>query len=567
MLYFILYENSGENRKRQRGESDMENTPWWKQRVIYQIYPMSFKDSNGDGVGDLRGIIEKLDYIHDLGAGAIWLSPVYDSPMEDNGYDIRDYYSVNPLFGTMQDMEELISEAHRRDLRIIMDLVLNHTSNQHEWFRKSVEGIEPYNDFYIWKPPVNGKKPNNWNGFFGGDVWEYVPARGAYYLHLFGKGQPDLNYRNPLLLDEIRKMLKFWLDKGVDGFRCDVINILFKESFENGRLGLPRGLEHYRSTRGNHRILQDLQETVFRPYHAFTVGESVLVTPEEANDFVAGEERELDQIFYFDHLCSNQIVVKWFRKKFVPAVFQEQIVKWMKTVDWNANSLESHDQPRSVSCIGNDGRYLSSSAKMLGMLLLSLKGTPYLYQGEEIGMTNYPFRIPEDVRDLEAFNALRIAKKIGIPAHVRQKMIWSVSRDNARTPVQWDSSPNAGFSQNAPWIPVNPNYDTVNINNQIKDEYSVLNFYKRMIALRNTDEVLRLGDFQLNSCGEVFDFRRSLSGSTYRILLNFTEKTQQKSNVEGIILISTLGDHKGPVGILSPFEGLIIKETVYHEKM
>ena len=540
----------------------MGNSPWWKERVIYQIYPMSFKDSNGDGFGDIRGIISKLDYIQELGIGAIWLSPVYDSPMEDNGYDIRDYYSVNPLFGTMEDMEELITQAHRRDLKIIMDLVINHTSDQHEWFRKSIERIEPYSDYYIWKSPVNGRKPNNWNGFFGGDVWEYVPARGEYYLHLFGKGQPDLNYGNPLVLDEIKNMLRFWLNKGIDGFRCDVINILYKESFENGRPGLPRGIEYYHSTAGTHRILKELQETIFQPYHAFTVGESVLVTPEEAHDFVSEEQKELDQIFYFDHLYSNQIFIKWFRKKFVPAEFQKHIVRWMETVNWNANSLESHDQPRSVSSFGNDGKNRNSSAKMLGMMLLSLRGTPYLYQGEEIGMTNYPFRIPEDIRDLEAMNVLRIAKKIGIPAYYRQKMIRTVSRDNARTPMQWDKTPNAGFSQKKPWIPVNCNYVTINVHDQIKDEKSVLLFYKKMIGMRNTDGVLKYGDFQICSCGDVFDFRRSLSDNSYRILLNFTEKSQQIPDVKGIILISTLGDHNGPERILSPYEGMIIKETV-----
>ena len=531
---------------------------WWENRVIYQIYPMSFYDSDGNGYGDLKGITEKLDYLCDLGVGAIWLSPVYASPMEDNGYDISDYCAVNPLFGTMTDMERLIREAHDRDLKVMMDLVINHTSSAHSWFRNSVMGIEPYKDFYIWRTPKDGKKPNNWNGFFGGDVWEYVPQRGQYYLHLFSKGQPDLNYDNPEVLEAVKCVLRFWLEKGIDGFRCDVINILFKESLDNGKPGLPCGIEHYRSTPGTHRILQELQDTVFSRYGAFTVGETVLVSPEEAPDFVEGARPELNQIFYFDHVYSNQIGIKWFRKRFSPAAFQKQIARWSKALTWNANFLENHDLPRCVSWIGEDGKNRSKAAKMLCMMLLSLRGTPYIYQGQEIGMTNYPFRIPEDIRDVEALNVLKLAEKIRIPKFYREEMIRKVSRDNARTPMQWNSGLNAGFSVGNPWINVNANHFRINIEDEQNDPESVLAFYKKMIRLRNGDPVLIQGDFDTLSIGDVFIYSRCYNGKEYRVLLNFTDREQKIGSVSDI-LISTDGVKADHVESLLPFEGIIAR--------
>ena len=341
----------------------MAETPWWQQKVIYQIYPMSFCDSNGDGIGDLAGIISRLDYLQKLGVGALWLSPVYPSPNKDNGYDISDYCNIHPNYGTLEQMDTLIAEAKKRDIRIIMDLVINHTSNQHEWFQKSRRRIAPYTDFYIWRKGENGKKPTNWGNFFGGNCWEFDEERGEYYLHLFAKEQPDLNYHNEAVIEAIENVMRFWLDRGVAGFRCDVINIIYKEAIKNGKWRPAlTGSEYYLSTPGCHRVLHRLYTDVLSQYNAFTVGETVFVTPKMADDLVNPARGELSTVFAFEHMETDCYKIKWFLRRFNPDRFFSCITKWQQQLPWNTVYLENHDQPRSVSRYGNDTKYQDESA-------------------------------------------------------------------------------------------------------------------------------------------------------------------------------------------------------------
>ena len=350
---------------------------WWQERVIYQIYPRSFMDSDGDGVGDLPGIIGKLDNLRDLGAGAIWLSPVYPSPDADNGYDISDYRGIDPKYGTMEDMDRLIAEAAKRDIKIIMDLVINHTSDRHPWFQASRDPGSPYRDWYLWRPGRDGGKPSNWTSFFAEDCWEPDPRSGEYYLHLFAKEQPDLNWGNPAVMEAIKDIMRFWLEKGVAGFRCDVINILFKTSLENGRKKLIlTGSEHYLSQEGTHRILRELRREVLDTYRAFTVGETVFVTPRTALELCAPERKELDLVFTFEHMDADQFTVKWFKRPFHAGRLAAALAKWQEALPWNALYLENHDQPRGVSRFGDESRWRTESAKLLGTMLLTLRGTP-----------------------------------------------------------------------------------------------------------------------------------------------------------------------------------------------
>ena len=533
---------------------------WWQEEAVYQIYPMSFCDSDNDGYGDLKGIISKLDYIRDLGVGAIWLSPVYASPMEDNGYDISDYRAINPMFGTMEDMDELIRKAHEKGLRVIMDMVINHTSSQHEWFRKSCEGIAPYDEYYIWKDG-RGKKnaaPNNWNGFFGGDVWEYSENRKKYYLHLFAKGQPDLNYSNPKVLEEIKDIFRFWCEKGIDGFRCDVINIIYKESFANGKKGLPRGKEHYITTEGCHSILREIQRDVLSKYDAFTVGETVFADTQDAYDLCFREDRELDELFYFDHTLADARGIKWFRRKFSSQRYTEGIAKWMEELPWNANALESHDLPRSISKFRTKGYLRNQSGKMLATLLLTLRGTPFIYQGEEIGMSNADLK-EDEVRDVETKNVVSIARKLHFPKKYIARIIREVSRDNARTPMQWSDGVNGGFSLVLPWIKVNPEYETYNVEKEEKDGDSILNYYKTLLSLRKKTPALVYGSFETLSTGNVFAYRREYRARKFVIALNFTDR-EQKTACSGKMVLSS-SNSEDFSGYLKPYEAVILEEN------
>lgn len=540
----------------------MTDTPWWKRKIIYQIYPMSFCDSNGDGIGDLPGIISRLDYLQRLGVGALWLSPVYPSPNKDNGYDISDYCEIHPNYGTLADMDRLIAEAKKRDIRIIMDLVINHTSDRHEWFQKSRRREEPYTDFYIWRKGEKGKKPTNWGSFFGEDCWEYDEVRGEYYLHLFAKEQPDLNYHNEKVIAAIEDVMRFWLDRGVAGFRCDVINIIYKEAIKNGRWRPAlTGCEYYLSTPGCHRVLHRLNRDVLSRYDAFTVGETVFVTPKMADDLVNPQREELCTVFSFEHMETDCFKIKWFLRKFKPDRFFACLTKWQNALPWNTVYFENHDQPRSVSRYGNDAEYHDQSAKALATLLLTLRGTPFLYEGEEIGMTNFDFPDMEKVRDVESINIWNMGKRLHLPYGLRWRMIKTKSRDNARTPMQWDDSINGGFSAGTPWLSVNGNYPRINVKRQEDDPGSVLSYYRQLIAFRNGSRVLQEGNFtELYRKNGVYAYRRACDGETLTIVISLAEG-ERKNPASGEVVCSNYGRETAPAR-LAPYEALVLREVV-----
>lgn len=540
----------------------MTDTPWWKRKIIYQIYPMSFCDSNGDGIGDLPGIISRLDYLQRLGVGALWLSPVYPSPNKDNGYDISDYCEIHPNYGTLADMDRLIAEAKKRDIRIIMDLVINHTSDRHEWFQKSRRREEPYTDFYIWRKGEKGKKPTNWGSFFGEDCWEYDEVRGEYYLHLFAKEQPDLNYHNEKVIAAIEDVMRFWLDRGVAGFRCDVINIIYKEAIKNGRWRPAlTGCEYYLSTPGCHRVLHRLNRDVLSRYDAFTVGETVFVTPKMADDLVNPQREELCTVFSFEHMETDCFKIKWFLRKFKPDRFFACLTKWQNALPWNTVYFENHDQPRSVSRYGNDAEYHDQSAKALATLLLTLRGTPFLYEGEEIGMTNFDFPDMEKVRDVESINIWNMGKRLHLPYGLRWRMIKTKSRDNARTPMQWDDSINGGFSAGTPWLSVNGNYPRINVKRQEDDPGSVLSYYRQLIAFRNGSRVLQEGDFtELYRKNDVYAYRRACDGEALTIVISLAQG-ERKNPASGEVVCSNYGRETAPAR-LAPYEALVLREVV-----
>ena len=540
----------------------MTDTPWWKRKIIYQIYPMSFCDSNGDGIGDLPGIISRLDYLQRLGVGALWLSPVYPSPNKDNGYDISDYCEIHPNYGTLADMDRLIAEAKKRDIRIIMDLVINHTSDRHEWFQKSRRREEPYTDFYIWRKGEKGKKPTNWGSFFGEDCWEYDEVRGEYYLHLFAKEQPDLNYHNEKVIAAIEDVMRFWLDRGVAGCRCDVINIIYKEAIKNGRWRPAlTGCEYYLSTPGCHRVLHRLNRDVLSRYDAFTVGETVFVTPKMADDLVNPQREELCTVFSFEHMETDCFKIKWFLRKFKPDRFFACLTKWQNALPWNTVYFENHDQPRSVSRYGNDAEYHDQSAKALATLLLTLRGTPFLYEGEEIGMTNFDFPDMEKVRDVESINIWNMGKRLHLPYGLRWRMIKTKSRDNARTPMQWDDSINGGFSAGTPWLSVNGNYPRINVKRQEDDPGSVLSYYRQLIAFRNGSRVLQEGDFtELYRKNGVYAYRRACNGEALTVVISLAEG-ERKNPASGEVVCSNYGRETAPAR-LAPYEALVLREVV-----
>ena len=532
---------------------------WWKDAVIYQIYPRSFQDSNGDGIGDIPGIISRLDYLAELGIGALWLCPVYQSPNADNGYDVSDYRAINPEYGTMADMERLIREARRRGIRIIMDLVINHTSTEHHWFRWGREKGSPYGDYYYWsRGDGDGGLPNNWTGFFGGDCWEFDVERCEYYLHLFGKEQADLNYHNPAVLEEVKDIMRFWLDKGVAGFRCDVINILWKDSLASSKKRAAlTGLVHYLSLEGTHKILRQLRQ-VLDEYDAFSVGEAVFVTPSMAQDLCGRDRRELDAVLTFEHMECDQYLVKWLKRKFRPKAFFDCLIQWQQELDWNTIYLENHDQPRSIPRFGSR-KYWKKSGKLLAVLLLTLRGTPFLYQGEEIGMTGFDFTRIRQVNDVESRNVNRILANLHVPAKLRWRMIARTSRDNARTPFQWSSGPQGGFTTGRPWLGVNHNCAKVNLADQRQDPDSIWSWYRDLCALRKSSDVLRRGSFQpLEATKQVFAYRRELEGESLTMVLNFSDKPAQTG--ERGQLVRSNYPRRGFDGTLQPWEAVILGE-------
>jgi len=561
---------------------------WWKDEIVYQIYPRSFQDSAetefpNDGIGDIPGIISHLDDIKALGAGIIWLSPVYQSPDADNGYDISDYYAINPRFGTMADMERLFAEAAKRGIKIIMDLVINHTSDEHEWFKKSRDPSSPYRDYYIWRPGKIGRggkilPPNNWTGFFMGETWEYDAQSGEFYLHLFDKKQPDLNYKNPKVIEEVKDILRFWLKKGAAGFRCDVINIIYKTSLEDGKRSMAvQGLEHYKSQEGNHEVLRQLRRDVLDKYDCFTVGETVFVGLEDAKLLCGEDRKELDMLFFFDHLEVDRRVAQFIPKKFRARKLLDVIAKWQRGLEWNAVYFENHDQPRIVSHYGaaekefalhgKPGMLWKRSAKMLALFQFTLRGTLFIYQGQEIGMTNFDFKSLKELNDVVSHGLDKLMQKLRIPASIRWKWIKASSRDNARTPMQWDDCKNAGFCPTKPWLGVNSNYKYINYTSQKNDSDSILNFYKKMIALRKVNRCLVYGEFiPVFADDRLMIYQRKYERETYTVALNFSSRNivipkKFSALFSGMLIASASGEklnYSNSVYTMLPWDGVVI---------
>ena len=532
------------------------NFPWWKERVFYQIYPRSFQDSNGDGIGDIHGIISRLDYLKWLGIGAIWLCPVYDSPNADMGYDIRDYERIMSEFGTMEDFEQLVAELHKRDIKLVMDLVANHSSDEHAWFVESRKSKEnPYRDYYIWRDGKEGKEPNNWSSFFTPSAWSYDQETDQWYLHLFSEKQPDLNWENENMRAEVYAMINRWLDKGVDGFRMDVISLIAKAP------GLPDGdgegyvfSEQYFAFQPKlHEYLREMRRECFAGRDCMCVGETTFVTTKNANS-VVGDGQELDLLFQFDIMDIDGEDGKWNVIPFDLLRLKRIISEWQKAIDWNTLFWGNHDQPRVVSRFGSTQteEIRVQSAKMLATAMYLMRGTPFIYQGEEIGMTNYPFTSPDELRDVESINLLLEAEKTGNRAWAWDGILHK-GRDNARTPIQWDESQNAGFSKRIPWIGVNPNYKQINVESAKMNPDSILHYYRKLIMFRNSSDVIRTGDFEMlyQSHEKLLIYRRKTTNESVIVCCNFTNAdVAMPKNLSGKIMIQSqyTGDVLGPYG-------------------
>ncbi|MCU9612664.1 alpha-glucosidase [Caldibacillus lycopersici] len=495
---------------------------WWQTAVVYQIYPRSFQDSNGDGIGDLQGIITRLDYLENLGISAIWLSPVYQSPNDDNGYDISDYQNIMTEFGTMEDMDELIKQAEKRNIKIIMDLVVNHTSDEHQWFIESRKGKDnPYRDYYIWRDPVNGRKPNDLRSIFSGSAWEFDEESGQYYLHLFSKKQPDLNWENESVRQEVWDMMNFWLEKGVGGFRMDVIDLIGKIPDQEITGNGPK----------LHEYLQEMNEKTFGNYDVLTVGETWGATPEIAKLYSNPKRKELSMVFQFEHIGLDQQEGKdkWDTKPLSVNELKKVLSKWQTSLGnegWNSLFWNNHDLPRIVSRWGNDTTYHKESAKMFAILLHLMKGTPYIYQGEEIGMTNCKITDISEVNDIESINMYKERLAQG---YSKEEIIDSINkkgRDNARTPMQWDNSENAGFTTGTPWLRVNPNYKEINVTANLADANSIFYCYKQLIQLRKDNPIIVWGDYVLveEVPEQVFMYLRKFEGETWAVVANFGDQ-------------------------------------------
>lgn len=510
---------------------------WWKEAVIYQVYPRSFQDSNDDGIGDIRGLISKLDYLKDLGIDVIWLGPVYKSPNDDNGYDISDYQDISEEFGTLADWEELISEIHKIGLKIVMDLVVNHTSDEHPWFIESKSSkASPKRDYYIWKGDKEGKEPNNWASFFTPSAWEFDEKTGEYYLHLFSRKQPDLNWENPILREEIYNMMDWWLEKGIDGFRMDVINCISKD---NKFLSVPSeddrykwGGEYFINGPRVHEYIQEMYRKVLSRYEVMTVGETPCVTPEEAILYVGEDRGELNMLFQFELMdIDSGPSGKWEVTPWNLSEFKNIITKWQKGMEgkgWNSLYLNNHDQPRQVSRFGNDLDFRAESAKMLATLIHTLQGTPYIYQGEEIGMTNVAFEAINDYRDIETLNMYHEAVSKGNADPLKiMKAIHQKGRDNARTPMQWSDEENGGFTAGKPWLKINSNYLKINVKNAQEDINSILHYYKKLIKLRKENLVMIYGKYIpiFEEHEAIISYIRSLKSERILVILNFSNRT------------------------------------------
>lgn len=554
---------------------------WWKKSVVYQIYPRSFCDSDGDGIGDLNGITGKLDYLKELGADVIWLSPVYESPNDDNGYDISDYQAVMKDFGTMADFDRMLEEIHARGMKLVMDLVVNHTSDEHPWFQESRKGKDnPYRDYYIWKKPKEGKEPNNWGSCFGGPAWEYEESSREYYLHLFSVKQPDLNWENPQVRREVYRMMNWWLDKGVDGFRMDVISLISKDpDFPDGPAGITGYAAFNYCANGPrvHEYLQEMRREVLDGRDTITVGECSGVTLEEALKYASCDEKELSMVFQFEHvdLDFDEKGNKWTDRKCRLTELKEVLSRWQTGLygkAWNSLFWCNHDQPRVVSRFGNDSpEYREVSAKMLAVCLHMMQGTPYIYQGEELGMTNVPFKGIADFRDLDSINAYWELTGKGIFKEEEMlRFLRYKSRDNARTPMQWDASPNAGFTEGEPWIMVNPNYGEINAADQIGREDSVFSFYKELVKLRKEKPVIVNGEYRLldPESEDVFVYERSFHEEHLLVVCSFAEKEllwRLPEEMAGQAAKRVIGNYEGqqwgPELMLRPYEASVWEWT------
>ena len=554
---------------------------WWKKSVVYQSYPRSFCDSDGDGIGDLNGITGKLDYLKELGADVIWLSPVYESPNDDNGYDISDYQAVMKDFGTMADFDRMLEEIHARGMKLVMDLVVNHTSDEHPWFQESRKGKDNlYRDYYIWKKPKEGKEPNNWGSCFGGPAWEYEESSGEYYLHLFSVKQPDLNWENPQVRREVYRMMNWWLDKGVDGFRMDVISLISKDpDFPDGPAGITGYAAFNYCANGPrvHEYLQEMRREVLDGRDTITVGECSGVTLEEALKYASCDGKELSMVFQFEHvdLDFDEKGNKWTDRKCRLTELKEVLSRWQTGLygrAWNSLFWCNHDQPRVVSRFGNDSpEYREVSAKMLAVCLHMMQGTPYIYQGEELGMTNVPFKGIADFRDLDSINAYWELTGKGIFKEEEMlRFLRYKSRDNARTPMQWDDSPNAGFTEGEPWIMVNPNYGEINAADQIGREDSVFSFYKELVKLRKEKPVIVNGEYRLldPESEDVFVYERSFHEEHLLVVCSFAEKEllwRLPEEMAGQAAKRVIGDYEGqqwgPELMLRPYEASVWEWT------
>lgn len=513
---------------------------WWQQAVVYQIYPRSFMDSNRDGIGDLKGILQKIDYLKELGIDVIWLSPIFQSPNADNGYDISDYQDIMKEFGSMSDFDELLESAHQAGIKILLDLVVNHTSNQHPWFIKSREQDKHFRDYYFWRDGKDGAPPNNWTGVFGGSTWELDQQTGQYYLHLFTPEQPDLNWENPAVRKEIQEMVRFWLEKGVDGFRMDVINCISKTpGLPDGRVDASGQVDSFSlCTNGPrvHEYLQELYQTVLSQYDVMTVGETPAVSISDAVLYAGFDRQELNMIFQFEHMeLDHGSFGKWSEKRFDLVDLKRCMEKWQTGLygtAWNSLYWNNHDQPRAVSRFGNDQEYRTISAKMLAICLHMLQGTPYIYQGEELGMTNARFSSIDDYRDIETLNAYRDLTESGkVSSEQMLRYIHKAGRDNARTPMQWNADRYAGFSTVEPWISPNENYKTINAQYQLADKDSVFYCYQKLIQLRKQHHIIVYGSFHLigEDHPQVFCYQRCYEDDKLWVVCNFCDETVEYS--------------------------------------
>lgn len=518
------------------------NNVWWKEAVAYQIYPRSFMDSNGDGIGDLQGVISKLDYLEELGIDVIWICPIYKSPNDDNGYDVSDYRDIMAEFGTMEDFDELLRKVHERGMKLIMDLVINHTSDEHPWFVESRSSLDnPKRDYYIWADPKDGMEPNNWASLFGGSIWEYDEETGQYFMHVFSRRQPDLNWENPQMRSEIYDMVNWWLDKGIDGFRVDAISHIKKTAGfpdmpnPNNLRYLPSEAGHM-NREGIHELLSELKRETFDKYDIMTVGEASGVSVSEADLWVGEQDGKFDMIFQFEHLGLWQ---KSLDNGLDLLKLKEILSGWQKGLEgkgWNALFLENHDQPRSVSTWGNDGEYWDTSAKALATMYFLMQGTPFIYQGQEIGMTNVQFPTIEDYNDVSMRNWYNIEKANGKSHEEIMPVIWKNGRDNSRTPMQWDDSDNAGFTTGKPWFGVNPNYREINAQKAMEDPDSIYQYYKKLIALRKAHPVAVYGtyDLILPEHARVYAYTRTLGREKLLVICNLFAEEAEIKLLQGI---------------------------------